>query len=304
MELLVVVGIIVLLIGLLIPALSAVRRQSKYVTTKTLMKALGDAADSFFLQVQRYPGVLPERQLNDPNEQYFAEWSSTENALAELMGGLEPSGSNSEDEFKLADTYLYRYDIGRGATINAVKYDAFLKPKANDLYYVQGQGHQDDVMDNQPQVGDDAFPDLIDAWGTPIIFWRSSGEKPEGLSGDYMVSEFAAPGYSAPYYYAGFLSYTGAESLKVGKTHGLETSQGGSDWKSLLSRESSDRIDLAQEIVEHPTLTGTARGSYVIMSAGDDYYYCHKDQLPDNVDWDNDNSILSNFDDAFMWGGS
>lgn len=303
MELLVVVGIIILLIGLLIPALSAVRRQSRYVQTQTLMKELGAAADSFFLQVQRYPGVLPERQLNDQGNEYYRELSCTENALAELMGGLEPSGSNNEDQFRLAGRDFYRYDIGRGSTINAIKYDAFFKPKAGDLYYVRGQGDQDDVQDNSPD-GEDAYPDLIDAWGTPIIFWRSSGEKPQGLNSGRMVSMFSQVDRAATFYIAGMFSYTGSEALRVGRAHDLATKQGGNEGVSLLRPNSPVIIDLAQRIAEHPTLTETPRGSYVIMSAGPDNYYCHEDELRNSSDLQNDRNVLEQFDDIFMWGGS
>lgn len=295
MELLVVIGILVLLVGLLIPALSAVRTQSKKVSTRSLMKMLGDSTDSFRLATNRYPGMFTEMQLAGSSEKYFSKISSTENALIELMGGLQQRGN---DQFKLATKTLWRDDIGKGPVINGQHHDAYFIPSPGDLYYVNGQIGQDEVFDNHPDTGQKAYPDLVDAWGTPIIFWQSSGQKP---SDPAEMTGFLANGVDAyNYYYASFQSYTGADELRVGRDHRLATNQ---MENSILYWEDKDIVDLTQKIIEHPTITGTQRGAYVIMSAGKDMFYFNKDQLSD-AGIVGRPDVLEDFDDIIEWGGS
>jgi len=313
-ELLVVIGIIALLIGLLLPALAAVREQGKITQTRSLMKNFGDAVDSFVLTHNRRPGPLSERQhASDSN--YYSFISGTENALLELMGGLTRNGS---DQFDLADLTIYRDDIGLGPTINGAKYDAYFKPNPRDLYYVNGQdggaGGQQNVENNLPQDGVKALPDLIDSFGSPIIFWPNSGSKPKGLSaidGRPAVVAFNSQSgnisEAAPYYYSSFQSYTNASGLKVGHSGGAVINQ---RVRSLLastgfSSGGSGARELAQAIASHPTLDSTPRGGYILLSAGKDMIYFDRQQVTKpqqgNAWTDTD---LKRFDDITQYGGS
>ena len=81
-EIMVVIGIIALLIGILLPALSKVQERAKVTQTMGLMQEFAKACDAFQQEFGRYPGLVPEEILaNDP------QISGTENALLELMGG-------------------------------------------------------------------------------------------------------------------------------------------------------------------------------------------------------------------------
>ena len=59
-ELLVVVGIIVLLIGLLLPALGRVRQKARVTQTSSTLEEFAKACDAFNQQFGYYPGVVPE----------------------------------------------------------------------------------------------------------------------------------------------------------------------------------------------------------------------------------------------------
>ncbi len=313
-ELLVVIGIIALLVGLLLPALAAVREQGKITQTRSLMKNLGDAVDSFVLTHNRRPGPLSERQhASDSN--YYSFISGTENALLELMGGLTQNGT---DVFDLAGLTIYRDDIGLGPTINGVKYDAYFKPNPRDLYYVNGQdggsGGQQNVDNNRPQDGARALPDLVDAFGTPIIFWPNSGSKPKGLrdiNGRPAVVTFNSQSgnisEAAPYYYSSFQSYTNSVGLRVGPSGGSVVNQ---RTRSLLaatgfSSGGSATRELAQAIASHPTLDSTPRGGYILLSAGKDTIYFDREQVtkPQQGGAWSDND-LKRFDDIIQYGGS
>ena len=95
-ELLVAIGIIALLIGLLLPALSAVNQRAKKSATAALMEQFANACNAFQQQFGYVPGLVPEDVLAYDTAQSggVAKISGTENAILHLMGG----GVRADDE--------------------------------------------------------------------------------------------------------------------------------------------------------------------------------------------------------------
>jgi len=298
-ELLVVLGILVLLIGLLLPALSAVRAQARKAQTDTLIKSLSDAAESFQLVAGQYPGYLTERQLNVLG--VADEFSGTENTLLHLMGGYTDPGGSQTESITLGNIDIYPDAIGTGPVVAAQRNDTFFTPRTEDLYYGHGQLGQNRVENNIPTDNPKAFPDLVDAWGSPIIFWKNSQEKANLSDDDLIVARSARPGEAANYYWASFQSYTNSEDLEVARS-GTPINQ---KERSMLSWNgpAGDEIeDLCQIIAEHPTLKGTPHGGYIIMSAGPDNVFFDIEQRGDDDIEDADD--LDRFDDLVRWFGS
>ena len=298
-ELLVVLGVLVLLIGLLLPALSAVRSQARKAETDTLIKSVADAAEAFQLDHFRYPGHLTERQLNVLG--VADKWSGTENALLDLMGGLQDPGGSQSDSFDFWGEDIFRASIGTGPVIRGTRHEAYFTPKPKDLYYVNGQLGQEDVDDNLPDKDASAFPDLVDSWGMPILFWRDSGEQPDRQGNKTILARRnSKPDESASYYWASFQSYTNAEALEVARSGTAINQQD----RSLLSWNgpgSSDIEELCNTIVEHPTLTGVPHGKFIIISAGPDNVYFDVDQFENGDPGEFDD--LNKFDDMIRWFG-
>ncbi|MFW5652722.1 MAG: type II secretion system protein [Planctomycetota bacterium] len=298
-ELLVVIGIIALLIGLLLPALSGVRIASKRTDTEGRMKRLGDAADAFALQAGTYPGRVSERRLASENTGYYEELSGTENALIDLLGGASAFGS---DRFTLAGVDIYREDIGRGPTIAGQKVDAFMQVDPDELTYVNGQlGQQaiDDPSDPRNFEGQRAFPDLVDAFGNPIIFWRNSGQRPEDADDPDLVQQFA-DNDPAPFYSSSFYSYTASDNLSIAGKPSSGVNQLALSWLSPDRIASGRR--LAEALVEHGTLRDSTRGAYIIMSAGPDRIFFSTEEV-DSLSSDAHDDIEA-FDDLVRSGGS
>lgn len=182
-EMLIVIGLIVLLIGILLPAIAGVQRQAKVTRTTSLMEDFSSACAAFEQEHNVAPGVIPEDVLaNDPLI------SGTENALLHLIGGyrlLRPTDGpssdaavryNAADDFGNGATELIFTDangnnwglkvnldfFGLGPVIDGKQYDPYFTPADGDLLAVTGQLGQNQVN----------IPDLIDAWDMPIMYAR------------------------------------------------------------------------------------------------------------------------------------
>lgn len=295
-ELLVVIGIIVLLIGLLLPALASVRTSSRMTATETLIKNLGDAADAFQLANNRYPGYLSERTLCSNN--YYEQFSGTENALLDLMGGTEAFG---DDRFVLADTDIYRDSIGRGPLINGQRQAPYFIPNPKDLSYANGQLGQESISSDADVNDKAAFPDLIDAWGTPVIFWRGTGQK-STLQNGQLVSFEALQGESAAFYYGSFHSYAFSDALTIG---GIGSTGSVNERDLGWGNQGFSGADaLFQAVVEHPTLEGTPRSGYIIMSAGADKVYFEQEAFGGNPPGTFTADDIEQFNDIIRYGGT
>src|SRR5262245_10863350 len=62
-ELLVVIGIIVALIGILIPVVGKVRESAKATDTAALIQQLGGAIEQYYSDFRAYPGPLPDTAI-------------------------------------------------------------------------------------------------------------------------------------------------------------------------------------------------------------------------------------------------
>jgi type II secretory pathway pseudopilin PulG len=262
-ELLVAIGIIVLLIGILLPALGRALQNAKRSQTNSTLQEFAKACDSFFQEFGYYPGLIPENALAaDP------KFSSTENAIFHLMGGAvgqdDPnyasfgsgwtevvvgSGANS---FAIKVNPL---EIGKGPRIAGKQYPPFFSPKADEFAVAQGQvGAALDI------------PDLLDAWGQPVLYLRALRDNGP-LVGGFNVAQFA-------------ISATGPYVLSTGLGE-----LGRSQEPSLLNPASGvPNVDAAlAQFIRSPAfgkgnepLNGTARGRFALISAGPDGVYFSK----------------------------
>ncbi|HMN96916.1 MAG TPA: hypothetical protein PKC43_10500 [Phycisphaerales bacterium] len=312
-ELLVVIGIIVLLVALLLPALAAAQRRARTTATSATMDQFRLACESFHQKFGFYPGVVPEAVLAaDP------KISGTENALLHLMGGYirqeddaaiwnlpEYSGSDWQTITFGSGQNAYsirvnRFRIGEGPRIGGQSYPPFFSPKGSELRALPGQSLSN--IENPDPYGDDPYrlPDLVDAWGQPIIYVRSLRDSGP-LVGAPNVAQFSRA-TTAPY----------LSSVALG-----DLGQNQSD--SILNQGNADNRDgnFAQ-IIRHPGF-GAAnqpqggappQGRFVILSAGKDGVFFSRFDGPGKPSAPVTNiittgpKVVEEYDDIRRFGGS
>lgn len=261
-ELLVVIAIIAVLAGILLVAMRGVRETGLRTQTQSTMQEFSKACDTFQIEHGFYPGIVPETILAGSTTPPL---SGTENALLNLMGGAirgdDPRYNDAEfsgpdwQEIEIDDTTpmgKIRVNvnlIGEGPVINGQPFAPYFTPGGSTL--VQAE--------YKPNTN--RLPDLLDAWGQPIIYLRSM--RSTGLLvGD--VGDTPPPQFSR----TAMTPYT--ESTALGAF--------GKDQMSLSILKMGDAT--FAQIIRHPgfgepgkPLNGTARGAYVLISAGPDGIY-------------------------------
>lgn len=278
-EMLVVIAIIGLLVALLLPVLKGVRNRAKATTTQGTMNEFSKACDAFFLEHNRYPGIIPEASLRPAASTTPPPISGTENALLELMGGAVRNDINATQyagygtgwtEITFADNWRIKVnpkDIGQGPNIGGKPYAPYFTPSASELAVANGQIG---VGTGQPQL-----PDLIDAWGQPIMYLRqirttTIGATPT-LVGASNIAQFSRAGIE-PYLNSTRLGEFGKDQVYVS---GTNTAGSMLTWGNPVQQAANLAQLLRNPVYGEANLpqTGTARAAYALFSAGPDGIY-------------------------------
>ncbi|MBT8485327.1 MAG: prepilin-type N-terminal cleavage/methylation domain-containing protein [Phycisphaerales bacterium] len=303
-ELLVVIALIVLLVGLLLAALGQVQARARQTSTLATMQSFSNSCDTFFQEHGFYPGVVPEAILaNDP------KISGTENALLHLIGGfsredepgygtLTPAEGWTEIDFVRPGGGQYSIKVnpgrfGDGPIINGKAFPPYYTPSDREFAPTLGQ-----VTPASGGAigtsGKQELPDLLDAWGQPILYLRRQRTVGQ-LVGDASANPQFDPAPWRPYLDATTLGRLGRDQAS----------------QSIFS-VSNEPLLTVQRIIEHPALAGQARGAYVLISAGADGIYFSKtdgagspgDPIIDIYDpSEYPASIIEEYDDVIVFGG-
>jgi type II secretory pathway pseudopilin PulG len=325
-ELLVVIGIIVLLVGILLVALGQVQAKARRTQTESTMQQFLNACTAFQAENDRYPGVIPESVLVDPvnyvGTPAVPKISSTENALLDLLGGfrvLAPTDDTTPDSAAevvyndyLADAVTTSSDleitwnvpgggvwklaidtrrIGEGPIINGKPRAPYFTPASNELVKLTNPANE--------------IPDLVDAWGQPLLYLRQARERGPLLpDGSPTQSQFAA---------AGLWPYVKSDSL--GDLQQNQTTSGGNQRASILNTAPDGNATLAK-FIAHPAIANQAKGGICLISAGPDGVYFSRVDGPgsqgtpiDDIVTNSNNEynnpkVVDDYDDVRVFGGA
>ena len=222
--------------------------------------------------------------------------------------------------------------IGEGPWINGSDYAPYLSPKESELIeqWTWGYGDQSsnsdlpDGPDNQAvTAGFTALPDLVDAWGQPIIVLkreRDSGPVLVPTSNLDDLPQFRINGIDR---YLGATTLGKMQSRQrcrlAENARGSRIGEGSGErereyWLYLLLSHPAMRWDWSNGDCE-----GTGRAGYVMISPGPDGTFLARydgprddttgvpipaDDFPGNSTDHDDHSRLKDFDDVVMYGGS
>jgi prepilin-type N-terminal cleavage/methylation domain-containing protein len=339
-ELLVVIGIIGLLVGLLLPALGKVIQRSKSTSTMGTAQEFAKACDAYFQEFGEYPAAVPDEALyaglNGDSD--LPQITAAENALLALMGGYRISTETAAAEYNaFGDTELtfsgvtpafkIRIDankMGEGPFKNGKKYDAFYSPKGREFSKAAGQLN---ATTGQPEAaGAGLVPDLVDAWGAPMIFIKQQ----RGIGP--LVKNGNNPGQ---FERSGMLAYTGTTQLGDTSNDQTDTLKGSVlNTTSAGSESGAGARDLTMgQLIRHAGInaqsstgsasvadkdkvrSGTARGKYFIISAGSDGIFFSRAQattstgapMTDIVSTSTNTAgpqVIERYDDVVVAGGS
>lgn len=304
LEILVVVGIILALIAILLPALSAARRSARIADTKSQLGSLATAANAYAVMFGGYPGPIAESDIARD-----VGYTGSQNLVLGLAGSLiNLSGSNNDGQFippsgngnrarprpstkyvplpaNASGSYtIYAWqsprhivDVGNGDT-----HHPLYSPRDGELVNVVssraptqrisanwGDGYGN-VYSTAPYTtypyANCELPVYVDRFSDPlpVLYFRQT----PGQNTTVMAE---APGTTAAYYRAANIAY-------LGDANGAAVNITSPSGIVLPQQATPERMAQIQKSLSDVT-SGRARSSFVLISAGPDRIYGTEDDI-------------------------
>ena len=199
-ELLTVMTIIAIIIALTVPALSGARDAARRISTTQLLNDVTNAASRFKADNNRMPGWLSSDEMGSGTNTAVG-LTSMENAMLELAGANATLSANAYNNLPSAEQDAYvaiTHDLTPRAYVNPgllgtgdgnyfTPSDEFFIAQTTDgldndagiqATDIQGFGHT-------AATGELQMPDLIDAWGQPVLAWIDNVSAPLNSTADF-----------------------------------------------------------------------------------------------------------------------
>jgi prepilin-type N-terminal cleavage/methylation domain-containing protein len=295
-EMLTVIGIIVLLVSILLPVVSAVRIKGQTADTAAMLARIASGIQSYYGDFNAYPGPLHNGQIynggipvNITGLTDTQQITQAENLVLGLLGGLVPDNAGG-----------LRYDpnaIGNGpVSLNPrapKKYRAYM-----DKVSLSAGDYGDEIVAPK-DCKDSPIPEFVDRYPDPmpILYMRAnvgaggicSDRKPIGQQEQYDLKQIEAyttskigVGKEAPSD-SDFFPLLPANTPQVDKLkHGLQKvdNPNGSAVQGVAGTTYHYPYDL-YGFLRHPSMTKVPRqkDGFILISSGPDRIYGTKDDV-------------------------
>lgn len=309
-ELLVSIAIILLLLGILLPALKSIVTQGKITAASTQLSSVANACEQYAGTFRAYPGYFSERdmQVKGIANRFL---TPNENMMLSLVGGVLP-----KDEIETDDQYtvsglqsglVVNINYSDGPVTNPLnqakrrKFAQFYSPKPTELLEVTG-GASSSLNDNE-------MKELVDPINRqPILYFRAvkNNLKPvdwvavrsngQGVAsyGLFSQTHYLNSTETSGTLYSNARNQTQeARSLMSAKGAGQEQAVNNFAWYAVNRQLSS--ISPNSE-ASHNDDNDLARGGVFLMSAGPDGVYMNRKYMDSDFSDDNEIKLLSEFE--------
>jgi len=187
-ELLVVIGIIVLLIGLLVPVISKVRTSATTAAVTNQVHKISAAIGNYYNDFNAYPGALPNAAfaLAGPgpfftNSANFASYTQSEDLVMALRGGLKFTPATATLDLFPSEIDLGPVSFNRAAV--SPRKNAYIANSPAE-YPPPGKSisASTNELPNLSYVQDSIAPEFLDTYSVPrpILYLRANGSATAG----------------------------------------------------------------------------------------------------------------------------
>lgn len=286
-ELLLVIGIVLILIGILLPTVTQVRKAAQDASTQARMSGISAGVLAYFTDFQSYPGPLHGDQvmrqgvatvpptLIEPAAigSNVEGITGTENLVLGLSGGLKRNGAVTGDQF-VFDPALVTNGPGSLNPAALKRYQAYYA----DTSAIMGAGTAPYSYEGIVAAGDTNIPEYVDNFpdAMPLLYYRAKrgnagiiGRVSTGTNLQYRLDD------NLPYVQRNGAASIGPVALKM---HGLR--------KLGIAADPSDGNNVtgakdATEYFTNPNVAGTPRyrDGWILISAGKDRVYGTGDDI-------------------------
>ena len=188
-ELLVVIGIIVLLIGLLVPVISKVRTSAATANVTNQMHRISAAIGNYFNDFQAYPGALPNAAFVSPgpgalftDSTNFATYTQSEDLVMALRGGLKwstatpPKLDFNQNEIDLGPVSFNRSTVAPRKNAYVANVPAEFPPVGQSIKASANE------LPGLDYVTDSIAPEFMDIYSSPrpILYLRANASATAG----------------------------------------------------------------------------------------------------------------------------
>jgi prepilin-type N-terminal cleavage/methylation domain-containing protein len=288
-EMMVVVFIIVVLMSILLPVVSGVRKRGFDVRTRSLMQKIASACQVYFSDWHAYPGLLPEAQLypNSNNLINGIKITSTENLTLSLLGGVNPASA------------AYTFSSSGPVSFNPAnpkQYHAYIDYVPAEMDWAPTMGGDGTYVAQynfkNPPTKDTIIPEFIDGYSEPkpILYLRARRSAPAVIDGDDNSDTLAG---TKPAQYSRFdvLIYTGQDTAATPTDKGLANDalkftnsqppqpQYYQSWYDAFRNEGISPIDTAGHAPPNITEVAKGKDGFLLIGAGPSRIWLGRDAI-------------------------